>query len=87
MRVGVVIAAIAAASGPGVADAERTKVAVLEFKAERGVDESLARLLDEIMLAELAPIESLETLAKSDIQSMLGFEKEKQLLGCTDEVS
>jgi TolB-like protein len=86
---GIIVAAAgaAAAFGAGEARAERTKVAVLEFKAERGVDESLARLLDEIMLAELAPIESIETLGKSDIQSMLGFEKEKQLLGCTDEVS
>jgi len=64
---------------------ERLKVAALEIKPERGVDAGVARLLDEVILAQLS--DDYDVLGKSDISSMLGFEQQKQMLGCSEEAS
>ncbi len=66
----------AAASG-------KVRIAVLEIRA-LGTAKEKADLLSEVVLSELSSIPGLEVVGSSDIQSMLGFEKQKQLLGCSE---
>ncbi len=63
--------------------AERTRIAVMEITATRNFDKGLNTLLNELLLTELS--EEWDVVGKSDIASMLGFEQQKQMLGCSDE--
>ncbi len=70
-----------AARGP-----KRLKMAVTEIKP-LGTDPTKATLLSEIALAEAAADARLEVIGSSDIAGMIGFEKQKQMLGCTEDTS
>jgi hypothetical protein len=63
--------------------AERTRIAVMEITATRNFDKGLNTLLNELLLTELS--EEWDVVGKSDIASMLGFEQQKQMLGCSDD--
>ncbi len=58
----------------------RPKVLVYDLKAERGVQESLANLLNATLLEELSA--DVDVIGRSDIGTLLGVEQQKQLLGC-----
>jgi outer membrane protein len=64
--------------------ARRPRVAVLEVRA-LGIAPEKAQLISEVALTEASNVEGLEVIGRSDIQSMIGFEKEKQMLGCSDD--
>jgi TolB-like protein len=73
--------ALAGAQTPA---ATRTRVAVLDLRAI-GVEASKAELLSEVALTEAASLPGLEVIGRSDVQSILGFEKQKKILGCGDD--
>jgi hypothetical protein len=77
--------ALSAAQGKPPA-AGKTRVAVLDLRPI-GVDASRAELLSEIALTEAASLPYLEVIGRSDIQAMLGFEKQKKILGCEEDSS
>jgi hypothetical protein len=52
-----------------------------------GADPGLGRLMTEILTTEASGTAGLTVIGSSDIASMLGFEKQKELLGCTDNVA
>lgn len=83
--VGVLLlaAALAAPSGSN-APAKRIRIAVLDVRP-LAADERKAELLGEIALTEAASIHGLEVIGKSDINAVLGFEKQKQVIGCGDD--
>lgn len=60
------------------------KLAVLDFSVS-GVDPVLARNLSEVLLTECAAIGTYQVVGSSDIQALLGFEQERQLLGCGND--
>jgi hypothetical protein len=62
----------------------RPKLAVLDLKAERGLDQGLVKLLNELLLSEFTRAQMFEVVGGSDIDSMLKFEEKKRLFGCTD---
>ncbi len=62
---------------------EKSKVAVLDIQAT-GVEKELVPTLTEILTVEVDSIGKYKVIAGRDIQSMLGFEKEKDIVGCTD---
>jgi TolB-like protein len=64
----------------------RPKIAVMEIKALYG-DAQVEALLSEVALTEAASFRGLDTIGRSDIQSMLGLERQRQLLGCTEDAS
>lgn len=70
---------------PAVATA-RTKVAVMDVKNVQGVAEGTATILTDILVSEVARY-GLEVVSKADITAIVGFEKEKTLLGCSDDSS
>lgn len=64
----------------------QVKVAVMEIRS-LGTDTHLADLLSEVALTEVGSFDRLDVIGRSDIESMLGFEKQKKILGCTEEAS
>jgi TolB-like protein len=75
----VVLASVASA-------APRAKVAVMEVKNVQGVPEGTATILTDIVVSEVARY-GFEVVSKADIAAIVGFEKQKALLGCSDDSS
>lgn len=59
-------------------------VAILELKAS-GVEESIVANLTELFTAEAGKIPGYKVLGRSEVKELVGYEIEKQSLGCTDE--
>ncbi len=79
-----VCAAPAAAAEVSAVATERTQsVAVLELKAT-GLDTNVAKNLTEILTAEAGKIPGYKVIGQSEIKDMVGFEIEKQQMGCDD---
>jgi TolB-like protein len=67
------------------AEAKKIRIAVLDIRA-LGTDTQKAELLNEIALTEAATIANgFEVIGKSDINAVIGFEKQKQVMGCGDD--
>ncbi len=77
---------VAALLAPLTASAEvkRVRVAVLEIRPV-GTEPTKAETLSEIALTEAASMPGFDVIGKSDINSMIGFEKQKQVMGCADD--
>ena len=58
-------------------------IAVLDIQGT-GVPAELLPTLTEVLTVEIAEIGLYKVIAGRDIQSMLGFERQKDVLGCTD---
>jgi hypothetical protein len=52
-----------------------------------GVEEGLGRILTEIVTTETSGVAGVKVVGASDIETMLGFEQEKQLLGCEENIA
>jgi TolB-like protein len=66
--------------------AEKPKLAVLELQP-LGVPAETAAALTEAMTQELTRRGFFEVISSRDIQTLLGVERQKQLLGCSDDAS
>jgi TolB-like protein len=64
--------------------AHKPKVAVLDVQDITTGQAEHARLLTQIITGELSRDGSLDVVSSSQIRDMLGFEKQKQLLGCNE---
>lgn len=62
------------------------KLAVLNLQAT-SVDPGLATTLSEALVGEVAAQSCCQVISTSDIQAMLGFERERQMLTCAEESS
>jgi hypothetical protein len=60
------------------------KFAVLKLQAKTGVEPSTVDLFTDALVGELRKHPGLTVISPSEIGTLLGFEREKQLLGCTD---
>jgi TolB-like protein len=65
------------------AAAPRTKIAVTEIKNVQGVQQGTATILSDIIVSEVAK-QGYDVISQSDINAMIGFEKQKTALGCSD---
>jgi hypothetical protein len=74
------------ARGEEKAGGEKTKIAVLNLKLERGLDEGLVKLLNELLLTEFQRTGKFKVIGGSDLESMLKLEHKKQMLQCNDTV-
>jgi TolB-like protein len=66
--------------------ARKVRVAVLELRS-LGAEAEKAALLSEVALTEAARFRDVETIGRSDVATMLGFERQKQLLGCAEDAA
>ncbi len=61
------------------------RLAVLDFTLAGSAHADLARVLADAAAAGAAGAPDLEVLSQGDISAMLGLEKTRQMLGCTDD--
>jgi TolB-like protein len=72
-----ILAAVLAAAQP--------VVAVWDLKAVEGVKEGTASLLADMVTHELAASGRVKVLARSDVVALLGYQKYRQAMGCSDQ--
>ncbi|MBI3184264.1 MAG: hypothetical protein HYZ28_19195 [Myxococcales bacterium] len=63
---------------------ETVKVAILALQAGPGVDSKTAELVSEAFVASIHDRPRVQAISSSDIQAVLSFERQRQLLGCSD---
>jgi TolB-like protein len=63
--------------------AGRTKVAVTEIRNVQGVAVGTATILTDIVVSEVSKA-GYDVLSQADISAMVGFEKQKRMLGCEE---
>src|SRR5574337_444056 len=83
-RLAALLLALAAPAPGAVAAPARVKVAVMDVKSVQGVPQGTATILTDIVVSEVAKAR-VDVVSKGDIAAMIGFEKEKQILGCSDD--
>ncbi len=83
-RLATLLLAAALPMAASAAGSGRVKVAVMDVKNVQGVQEGTAVILTDIVVSEVAK-SRVEVVSKGDISAMIGFEKEKQILGCSDD--
>src|SRR2546421_11369337 len=59
-------------------------IAVLPIKAKGKADKAVIEVLDDLLLSALQSQGGVRVIGKSDIDAMLGFEKTKDAVGCTE---
>lgn len=69
------------------APAEKPRLALIELTAQGGVEASAARSLTDAIAAELQARGYFEVISQRDIETLLGLERQRQLLGCADDGS
>jgi TolB-like protein len=88
MNRSLVVAAALAAVAPLVvtaAPAGRQKIAVLDIRAVQGVAPGTATILTAIVVDDVAKGGEYEVISQGDVSAMLGFEKQKKILGCNED--
>jgi hypothetical protein len=69
----------------GAAHAEKAKLVVISLKAGGGLDASVASAMTDAVAAEVNARGFFQVMSSNDIATLLGVERQKQLLGCSDE--
>jgi TolB-like protein len=62
----------------------KTKIAVMDVAGVQGVAPGTATILTNIVVADVART-GLDTVSKGDITAIIGFEKQRQILGCAGD--
>ncbi len=68
------------------APAEKRKIAVIDL-ADRGAGPQVAQNLTDVLAVALNQLGVFDVLSRSEIQQMVAFEQQKQLLGCESDTS
>jgi len=80
-----ICAAVLLAGGSAQADrGKKPTLVVLDMVSERGIDDGVIRLLNELVLSEFTDSGLYKVIGGSDIKAMLSNENARQLMGCTD---
>lgn len=61
------------------------RVAVYELTAGQGIEARTSRIVTEALLSEVRKLERVSAISMKEIQEMLSFEQQRQLLGCGDD--
>jgi len=64
----------------------KTRLLVLNLRSERGLDDGLIKLLNELLMTEFQKSEQLDVFGEQDLMAMVSLEvTRQQLTGCTDD--
>ncbi len=74
------------ALAPLTASAARQKIAVLDVRAVQGVQPGTATILTAILVDDAARA-GFDAISQADVSAMIGFEKQKKMLGCSEDSS
>lgn len=86
MRSFSALAVLLLAASAFAADAKQ-KIAVLGVRVEGGVSQGTANLLSELISSDVQKTEAYDVLTSADVATMLGVERQRQLMGCSDDES
>ena len=78
-----VFLSFALVAAPTEQPTEKTKLAVMPLSHQR-MDDDVVKILDEILLDEVAKLGQYQVIGSSDINAILGLEKMKDATGCDD---
>ncbi|MBI5510580.1 MAG: hypothetical protein HY903_17625 [Deltaproteobacteria bacterium] len=78
-----VIATLAVLPGADAVEA-RPKVAVLPVQIDRSANEQVPTVLDDYVLTAVHKLARFVVIGQDDINAVLGFERQKDLVGCDD---
>lgn len=85
MLVGLMTAALLAASPtPAPGAAGKTRVAVLDVKSTGAADPKVVEGLSSLVASEVARRPNLTVIAGADLRTLIGYERQRQLLGCSE---
>jgi TolB-like protein len=86
LSLSLLLAASAAAEPPVAAPAValRPRLIILPIAPEVGVDESVTKLLDDLLSVSLSRFVELDAISTSDVAELMAHEANKQALGCDD---
>jgi TolB-like protein len=84
MRLALAVA-LALTAAPALA-AGKTRIAVTEIRSVQGVSSGTATILSDIVVSEVSE-SGFDVVSQSDINAMIGFERQKQVLGCAEDSS
>jgi len=62
----------------------KVRVAVMEFRP-LGTEQAKADLLSEVALTRASSMKGFQVIGRSDIAALIGFEKQRQVVGCSDD--
>ena len=82
----LLLVALAAAPAPPVA-VQKPRLAVLDLVAGSGVETNVTQPLSEALTAEVQRRGFFDVVSQRDINTMLGLERQKQMMGCSDDSS
>jgi hypothetical protein len=74
-------------AAPGAENKSRPKLAVMELTVAGGLEPSVSGPMTEAIATEIASTGFFEVLSSRDVQTLLGAERQRQLLGCSEEGS
>jgi TolB-like protein len=77
-------AAAPKAQAPAEAKPKQIRIAVLDVQLTGGGDRKTVEGLSALLASEVARRPALTVVAGSDLRALVGFERQKQLLGCTE---
>jgi hypothetical protein len=60
------------------------RIAVLKLVARTGIEPAAAEVLTDALVGQMRKRSGLSVLSPTDVSAMIGFEREKALLGCSD---
>src|SRR5690348_2331301 len=66
---------------------EKPKLVVLDLTVAGGVEPSVAGALTEAITNQVSATGFFQVVSAKDIQTLLGIERQKQMVGCTSEGS
>jgi len=64
---------------------EKPKLAVMQLSVAGGLDPQVAGALSESVTQEVASAGYFRVISAREVQTLLGFERKKQLLGCSED--
>ncbi len=64
----------------------RQRIAVMDIRSVQGVSAGTATILTAIVV-DVASRSGFDVISQADVTAMIGFEKQKQMLGCRDDSS
>ncbi|MBI5510494.1 MAG: hypothetical protein HY903_17190 [Deltaproteobacteria bacterium] len=68
----------------GVALAAPVKIAVLPAQMDKSAQGMVPKLIDDYLLTAVQNASDAEVIGEEDVNTLLGFDKQKELLGCDD---
>jgi hypothetical protein len=83
MRAAVVLCALALAGA--ARGAEKPKLVVLDLAAGAGVDPSVAGAFTASVAEQLSTTGLFDIISSKDIQTLLGLQRQRQMLGCKEQ--